>query len=87
MRLFLALCLVCAFVAPAFADNFFDDFTDVIKGRNEDLPMRVYGAITIQKDKPVLNLLNADLRIKASTPLGDKFFEEGLIETGLEWKF
>lgn len=70
----------------AMADNFFDDMTDILKGRNEDIPLSLYLAKTVELEKiPVINILNADLRFKISTPYGDEFFERGMLEVGLEF--
>ena len=37
------------------------------------------------EEVPLVNVLGADLRIKASTPFGERFFEEGRLQIGLEF--
>ena len=86
LKLILALALVVCFIGPVCADNVFDDLTDTLKGRNENLPFDLYVAKTISLEEiPYANILNADLRIKLSTPFGEKFFNEGRLQAGLEF--
>jgi hypothetical protein len=71
---------------PAFADNIFDDITDIAKGRNEDFPTTLYVAKTISLEKvPVVNILNADLRIKLESQYGENFGRQGRVSLGLEF--
>ena len=76
------LLMIGLLISPlAFCDNVFDDLADIGKGRNEDVPVDLYVAKTF-KDVPYTF---GDIRIKGSTPYGDKFFEEGRIQIGLEY--
>jgi hypothetical protein len=87
-RLISLICLVgiMAISLPVFADNVWDDISDTLKGRNEDLPLNLYVAKTISLEKvPFVNILNADLRMKVSTPYGEEFCERGELSIGLEF--
>ena len=82
MKLILIMLALTLFViGPVAADNVFDNLGDIAKGRNEDIPVDLYIAKTF-KDVPYTF---GDIRIKGSTPYGDKFFEEGRIQIGLEY--
>ena len=65
-----------------FADNVFDDATDILKGRNEDISSSVYVAYTTKGDLP---LIPAKIRVKLSTPLGANFTKEASFQAGLEF--
>ena len=82
--------IIGLFVAPVcFAgEPVINHIADAFSGHNDYIETWMYGAVTIDLEKvPLVNILNADLRIKMSTPIGNYCFEKGILETGLEWKF
>lgn len=59
---------------------------DALSGHNDFIETNAYVAKTISLENvPYANVLNADLRIKASTPIGTDSFRKGIVEVGLEW--
>ena len=59
---------------------------DILTADNDYLETNIYVAKTISLEKtPYLNVLNADLRVKLSTPIGDGFVRSGILEVGLEF--
>ena len=59
---------------------------DAFSGHNDYIETWGYVAKTIDLEgMPLVGILNADLRIKASTPIGDDSFRKGILEVGLEF--
>ena len=84
----LVICLM--FIAPlCFAgEPVINHIVDLATGNNDFIETRIYGAVTVDLEEvPYLNVLNADLRIKLGTKIGDGAFRSGILETGLEWEF
>ncbi len=74
-------------LCPAFAgEPVIKHIEDALTGNNDYLETRVYVAKTIDLEKvPYAKALNADLRIKVSTLIGEGSFKTGILECGLEW--
>ena len=90
MKKLLVLLAVVALVAiagSAYAgEPVIKHIGDALTGRNDFLETRVYVAKTIDLENvPYAKALNADLRIKVSTLLGEGSFRNGILECGLEW--
>ena len=91
MKNFLVLLAVLAIVGggtcPAFAgEPVIKHIEDALTGNNDFLETRVYIAKTIDLENvPYAKALNADLRIKVSTLLGEGSFRTGILEMGIEW--
>jgi len=87
---FLALALMIGILAislPVFAgEPVINHIADLASGHNDYIETWGYVAKTIDLEgMPFIGVLNADLRIKASTPIGDNSFREGILEVGLEF--
>jgi len=68
-----------------FADTFADKSIDALVGKNDAIETSLYVAKTFSLDDvPFIGTL-ADLRIKATTFVGDDFFDKGELSIGLEF--
>ncbi len=83
----LAVLAIVGVSGLAFAgDPVIDHIGDALTGRNDFLETRVYVAKTIDLENvPYAKALNADLRIKVSTFIGEGSFRTGILECGLEF--
>jgi len=72
---------------PVFAgEPVINHIADAFSGHNDYIETWGYVAKTIDSEKlPFISVLNADLRIKMSTPIGNDSFEKGILEVGLEF--
>ncbi len=71
---------------PVFADTVADHLGDALTGKNQYIETNMYMAKTISLENvPYAKALNSDLRIKASTPIGNGSFRSGVLEIGLEF--
>ena len=85
--LVLTLMLIGGGACPAFAgEPVINHIADAFSGHNDYIETWGYVAKTINLEKvPFVSILNADLRIKMATPIGEESFEKGILEVGLEF--
>ena len=74
-------------ISPCFAgEPVVNHIADAFSGHNDYIVTRGYVAKTISLEKvPFVSILNADLRVKAGTPIGEGFGRSGVLEVGLEF--
>ena len=86
LLVFAFLVALIAIAGSCYADTVADHTADALTGKNQYIETNIYVAKTISLEKtPYLNVLNADLRVKLSTPIGDNSFRSGILEVGLEF--
>ncbi len=86
MKILLVMIMMLMPVVCFAGDPVIDHIGDALSGRNDFINTNMYVAKTISLEKaPFVNVLNADLRIKMSTPIGDGSFRSGELSIGLEF--
>ncbi len=89
MKWLIVFCLVVMLSLPVLAyagEPVINHIADAFSGKNDYIETWGYVAKTIDLEgMPFIGVLNADLRIKASTPIGENSFRKGILEVGLEF--